>query len=106
MSGGAIATLDTLSFNGSGSQLNSLDTLFMLDSGSFIDMNGGDIDAIDDIEIDGTLNHDGTLLGFYGVTPVVRQDVPLVGILLFEVVATLSDLLSSLQRQGLITTNV
>lgn len=26
-----------------------------------------------DVEIDGALNHDGTTVGFYGVTPTVRQ---------------------------------
>ena len=28
----------------------------------------------DDIEIDGTLNHDGVFAGFFGKSPVVRQD--------------------------------
>lgn len=31
---------------------------------------------VGDIEIDGALNHDGSTLGFYGVTPVVRQAIP------------------------------
>jgi len=52
----------------------------MLDSGSRLDMNGGiidmeggDIQAVGDIEIDGALNHDGSTVGFYATTPIARQ---------------------------------
>ncbi len=28
---------------------------------------------VTDLEIDGALNHDGTTVGFYGTTPIVKQ---------------------------------
>jgi hypothetical protein len=28
-----------------------------------------------ELEVDGTLNHDGSTVGFYGVTPVARQSL-------------------------------
>jgi hypothetical protein len=32
-----------------------------------------DAQATGDVELDGALNHDGTTVGFYGTTPIVKQ---------------------------------
>ncbi len=42
-------------------------------NGGNINCNGGDISNIDNIEIDGALNHDGSTVGFYGTTPIAQQ---------------------------------
>jgi len=39
----------------------------------YIGVTGDDDMLLNDIEIDGDLNHDGTLIGFFGTAPVVQQ---------------------------------
>lgn len=48
-----------------------------------------------DIEIDGALNHDGTTVGFYTVTPIARAVVP--------TGSTLDQLITAMQNLGLIS---
>ena len=89
LSGADISGVDDLTFAGSGSQIdmnggdiNDWDDMTARGTNSRINMLGGDIINVDflstlgnaiisgDLEMNGDLNHDGSQVGFYGVTPV------------------------------------
>lgn len=78
----SITAVNDLTFTGTnsdidmnGGDINDVDDLNFRTGGA-INLNGGDMFNVDDIAMNGdlqvgsTLNHDGSLLGFYGVTPV------------------------------------
>jgi len=59
-----------------------------------------------EIEINGTLNHDGSALGFFGKSPTGKRTVNLSGFSLSQVAGSLTLLLQSLKAYGLINSNV
>jgi len=96
MSSGDIIGVDDLTFVGSGSRINMV-------GGDIINVD--DID-VDNIEIDGALNHDGSTIGFFGTTPVTKQTSNLTGTTVTTLVTDLSALLQVLRNYGIINTNV
>ena len=68
-----------------------------------VDMDNNSISKIDDIEVDGDLNHDGTLAGFYGTTPIAQQLVTTLSgsETLAQVISKVNIIIASLGTSGI-----
>lgn len=76
---------------------------FRCDGGANSVIFNRDVKLDEDLEIDGVLNHDGTTIGFYGVTPAIRGNVSSsTGASLAEVAGKINALQAALDAIGLV----
>jgi len=71
-------------------------------TGLGLDLNGKDIVACENIEIDGTLNHDGTLVGFFGKSPTDQRTVAFMtgAETLGQTIAKINEMIGNLGNTG------